>query len=177
MGFPILIRCHLYWTGALNTEPVLTCCWQFFQQKFMIYIWKFIEWRAQKDFTDIFDTKIFMTLVWLVITCYPGAVCYVPSMLWITTFIILGTCTLPDRGHINSLRAGQNGQYFCQDITFGTTAGFYTKGRPLVKSNLICPSDKLSWQPGCPVLNINIQGNFCISQRKGSSDNLPENLV
>ena len=34
--------------------------------------------------------------------------------------------------------------------------GFYTKGRPLVKSNLICPSDKLSWQPGCPVLNINI---------------------
>ena len=41
--------------------------------------------------------------------------------------------------------------------------GFYTKGRPLVKSNLICPLDKLSWQPGCPVLNINIQGNFCIS--------------
>ena len=54
---------------------------------------------------------------------------------------------------------------------------FYTKGRPLVKSNLICPSDKLSWQPGCPVLNINIQGNFFISQRSGSSDNLPENLV
>ena len=53
----------------------------------------------------------------------------------------------------------------------------YTKGRPLVKSNLICPSDKLSWQPGCPVLNINIQGNFCISQGNGSSDNLPENLV
>ena len=25
-------------------------------------------------------------------------------------------------------------------------AGFYTKGCPLVKSNLICPSDKLSWQ-------------------------------
>ena len=58
-------------------------------------------------------------------------------------------------------------------------AGFYTKGRPLVKSNPICPSDKLSWQPGCPVLNINIhvQGNFCISQGNGSSDNLPENLV
>ena len=56
-------------------------------------------------------------------------------------------------------------------------SGFYTKGRPLVKSNLICPSDKLSWQPGCPVLNINIQGNFCISQGNGSSDNLPENLV
>ena len=55
--------------------------------------------------------------------------------------------------------------------------GFYTKGRPFVKSNLICPSDKLSWQPGCPVLNINIQGNFCISQGSGSSDNLPENLV
>ena len=54
---------------------------------------------------------------------------------------------------------------------------FYTKGRPLVKSNLICPSDKLSWQHGCPVLNINIQGNFCISQGNGSSDNLPENLV
>ena len=56
-------------------------------------------------------------------------------------------------------------------------AGFYTKGRPLVKSNLICPSDKLSWQPGCPILNINIQGNFCISQGNGSSDNLPKNLV
>ena len=55
--------------------------------------------------------------------------------------------------------------------------GFYTKGRPLIKSNLICPLDKLSWQPGCPVLNINIQGNFCISQGSGSSDNLPENLV
>ena len=35
-------------------------------------------------------------------------------------------------------------------------SGFYTKGRPLVKSNLICPSDKLSWHPGCPVLNINL---------------------
>ena len=58
-------------------------------------------------------------------------------------------------------------------------AGFYIKGRPLVKSNLICPSDKLSWQPGCPILNINIhvQGNFCISQGNGSSANLPENLV
>ena len=56
-------------------------------------------------------------------------------------------------------------------------AGFYTKGRPLVKSNLICPSDELSWQPGCPILNINIQRNFCISQGNGSSDNLPENLV
>ena len=56
-------------------------------------------------------------------------------------------------------------------------SGFYTKGRPLVKSNLICPLDKLSGQPGCPVLDINIQGNFCISQENGSSDNLPENLV
>ena len=27
-----------------------------------------------------------------------------------------------------------------------TISGFYTKGRPLFKSNLICPSDKLSWQ-------------------------------
>ena len=54
---------------------------------------------------------------------------------------------------------------------------FYTKGRPLVKSNLICPSDKLSWQTGCPLLNINIQGNFHISQGNGSSDNLPDNLV
>ena len=62
------------------------------------------------------------------------------------------------------------------ELTYSYT-GFYTKGRPLVKSNLICPSDKLSWQPGCPVLNINIQGNFCISQENGSSDNLPENLV
>ena len=57
------------------------------------------------------------------------------------------------------------------------TSGFYTKGRPFVKSNLICPSDKLSCQPGCPVLNINTQGNFCISQGNGSSDNLPENLM
>ena len=56
-------------------------------------------------------------------------------------------------------------------------SGFYTKGRPLVKSNLVCPSDKLSWQPGCPVLNINIQGNFSISQGNGSLDNLLENLV
>ena len=70
-----------------------------------------------------------------------------------------------------------------QHISFGVvnsridSAGFYTKGRPLVKSNSICPSDKLCWQPGCPVLNINIQGNFCISQGNGSSDNLPENLV
>ena len=56
-------------------------------------------------------------------------------------------------------------------------SGFYTKGRPLVKSNLMCPSDKFSWQRGCPVLNINIQGNFCISQGNGSSDNLPENLM
>ena len=44
--------------------------------------------------------------------------------------------------------------------------GFYTKGRPLVKSNLICHSDKLSWQPGCPVLNINIQDNFLYQPRK-----------
>ena len=46
--------------------------------------------------------------------------------------------------------------------------GFYTKGRPLVK---------LSWQPGCPILNINIEGNFCIGQGNGSSDNPPENLA
>ena len=63
------------------------------------------------------------------------------------------------------------------DAYLKTSTGFYTKGRPLVKSNLICPSDKLSWQPGCPVLNINIQGNFCISKGNGSSDNLPKNLV
>ena len=56
-------------------------------------------------------------------------------------------------------------------------SGFYTKGRPLVKSNLICPLDKLSWPPGCPVLDMNIQINFGISQGNGSSDNLPENLV
>ena len=59
----------------------------------------------------------------------------------------------------------------------GLVPGFYTKGRLLVESNLICPSDKLSWQHGCPVFNINIQGNFCISQGNGSSDNMPENLV
>ena len=58
-----------------------------------------------------------------------------------------------------------------------TCSGFYTKGRPLVKSNLICPLDKLSWQLGCLDLNISIQGNFWISQGNGSSDNLPENLV
>ena len=62
-------------------------------------------------------------------------------------------------------------------VPYGDIAGFYTKGCPLVKSNLICPWDKLSWHLGCPVLNINIQGNFCISQGNGSSDNLPENLV
>ena len=56
-------------------------------------------------------------------------------------------------------------------------AGFYTKGRPLVKSNLICPSDKLSWQPGCPILNTNIQGNLCMDQGYGSLDNLSEKLV
>ena len=56
-------------------------------------------------------------------------------------------------------------------------AGFYTKGRPLVKSNLMCPLDKLSWQPDCPILNINIKGNFCISHETGCLDNLPENLV
>ena len=39
--------------------------------------------------------------------------------------------------------------------------GFYTKGRPLVKSNLICPSDKLSWQTDCPVLHVNIQKTWC----------------
>ena len=63
------------------------------------------------------------------------------------------------------------------EVLLHMITGFYTKGRPLVKSNLICPSDKLNWQPCCPVLNIDIQGNFCISQRNGSSDNLPENLV
>ena len=62
-------------------------------------------------------------------------------------------------------------------LVHSPVAGFYTKGRPLVKSNLIRPSDKLSWQPGCPVLNINIQGNFSISQGSGSADNLLENLV
>ena len=58
-----------------------------------------------------------------------------------------------------------------------TYTGFYTKGRPLIISNLICPLDKLSWQPGCPVLDINLQGNFCIMQGNGSSGNLLENLV
>ena len=60
-----------------------------------------------------------------------------------------------------------------------TQKRFYCRPKILtfVKPNLFCPSDKLSWQPGCPVLNINIQGNFCISQGNGSSDNLPENLV
>ena len=56
-------------------------------------------------------------------------------------------------------------------------SGFYTKGRQFAKYNLICPLDKLSWEPGCPVLNINIQANFFISKGNGSSDNLPENLV
>ena len=64
-----------------------------------------------------------------------------------------------------------------RNVKKNKTAGFYTKGRPLVKSNLICSSDKLSSQPGCPVLDIKIQGNFYISQGNGFSDNLPENLV
>ena len=68
-------------------------------------------------------------------------------------------------------------QLICDVSRTRNTAGFYTKGRPLVKSNLICPSDKLSWRPGCPVLNNSIQGYFCISQGNGSSDNLPELLV
>ena len=89
-------------------------------------------------------------------------------------------------GGSNTLKPRQNGHYFPDDIFLNENAwisieisltGFYTKGRPLVKSNLIRTSDKLSWQPGCPVLNINIQGNFCISQGNGSSDNLLENLV
>ena len=70
--------------------------------------------------------------------------------------------------------------YTCINLLWANiNTGFYSKGRPLVKSNLICPPDKLSWQPGCQVLNINIhvQGNFCITQGNGSSDNLPENLV
>ena len=71
----------------------------------------------------------------------------------------------------SKLAAAPNWYKNCSD------AGFYTKGRPLAKSNLICPSDKLSWQHGCPVLNINIQRIFCIRQGNGSSDNPPENLV
>ena len=76
-----------------------------------------------------------------------------------------------------SIDITHDGTVFIMKVQNVVDTGFYTKGRPLVKSNLICPSDKLSWQPGCPVLNINIQGNFCISQGSGSSDNLPENLV
>ena len=94
-------------------------------------------------------------------------------------------CTMTIGGS-NTLKPRQNGHYFADDIFLNENAwisieisltGFYTKGRPLVKSNLIRTSDKLSWQPVCPVLNINIQGNFCISQGNGSSDNLLENLV
>ena len=58
--------------------------------------------------------------------------------------------------------------------------GFYTKGRPLVKSNLICPSDKLSWQPGCPILNINIlYKEISVSAKEMAlrTINLPEILV
>ena len=44
----------------------------------------------------------------------------------------------------------------CEILSYKYPSGFYTKGCPLVKSNLICPSDKLSWQPGGPVLNVNI---------------------
>ena len=69
------------------------------------------------------------------------------------------------------------GKIYGRILTHCGLAGFYIKGRPLVKSNLICPSDKLSWQPGCPVLNINIKGNFCISQGNGSSDNLPSDAI
>ena len=72
--------------------------------------------------------------------------------------------------------SNQNMIIFLKCFQQFSMSGFYTKGRPLVKSNLIRPSDTLSWQPGCPVLNINIQGNFCISQGNGSSDNLLENL-
>ena len=37
------------------------------------------------------------------------------------------------------------GQQLITDKVISVMTGFYTKGRPLVKSNLICPSDKLSW--------------------------------
>ena len=94
-----------------------------------------------------------------------------PMMVCLLTHVSLSLNELND-----ALRPEQSGCYFANNI-YSNTSGFYTKGRPLVKSNLICPSDKLSWQPGCPVLNINIQGIFCISQGNGSPDNLPENLV
>ena len=45
-------------------------------------------------------------------------------------------------------------------------SGFYTKGRPLVKSNLFCPSDKLSWQPGCPVFKYQYTRKFLYQPRK-----------
>ena len=49
---------------------------------------------------------------------------------------------------------------------FDADTGFYTKGLPLVKSNLICPSDKLSWQPGCPVLKHQYTRKFLYQPRK-----------
>ena len=52
------------------------------------------------------------------------------------------------------------------DQNFAAIPGFYTKGRPLVKSNLICPSDKLGWQLDCPFLNINMQRKFLYQPRK-----------
>ena len=88
----------------------------------------------------------------------------------VNVYVIIYTCHNPDADSVNAINKTGPGNFHGQ-------AGFYTTGGPLVKSNLICPLDKLSWQRGCPVLNINIQGNFCISHRHGSSDNLPENLV
>ena len=117
----------------------------------------------------------------LTLACYASCDRAPPEMHPLKMFQILGHRTMQapfsDIMHHTfgpHPRSSARKRKVCDSLT---QAGFYTKGRPLVKSNLISPSDKLSWQPGCPVLNINIQGNFCISQGNGSSDNLPENLV
>ena len=81
------------------------------------------------------------------------------------------------QSYVVSIKSLRYVSYNLGYVNWLAPAGFYTEGRQLVKSNLIGPSDKLSWRPGCPVLNNNIQGNFCISQGNGFSDNLPENLV
>ena len=98
--------------------------------------------------------------------------CLMKSLVSAAFFRSLNIVIIWELNNNNNNNNNSISAMFCVKST-----GFYTKGRPLVKSNLICPSDKFSWQPGCPILNIIIQGNFCISPGNGSSDNLPENLV
>ena len=54
--------------------------------------------------------------------------------------------TIHMSGTIHNPSAMVQAMALCQEVdmqNFAAIPGFYTKGCPLVKSNLICPSDKL----------------------------------